>query len=377
LGGLVVVAGIISVEWGISAAVIEIMFGVFAGNALHIAPTAWLTFIASLGSILLTFLAGTEVDLKVLREKFVTSVTIGGLSFLVPFVLVFVFTYLVGHWSLEAAKIAGIALSTTSLAVVYAVLVETGLAQTELGKIMMAATFVTDLGTAIALSVLFLQFNVYTAIFIGVSALVIVFGQKIIRYFFERYKNKVIEPEIKLLFFVFFITMALAEAGKSHAVLPIFLLGLVMSTFFAQRHDLITKLRTIGFALITPFFFIRGGMNVGISDVIANVGLLAILLGVKLVAKLVSVYPLVNMFMQENGKRANIFFTLLMSTGLTFGTIASVFGYQAGYIDKPQFSVLVSVVILSAVVPTLIAQRFFAPLSELQKEQVLAELEEE
>jgi len=132
LSGLVLIAGTISIEFGIASAIIEMVFGIFAGNVLKIQPTAWLTFIASLGGILLTFLAGTEVNLKLMKEKFKESMLIGGLSFLLPFILVFIFTYYFNHWTLNAAKIAGVALSTTSLAVVYAVLVETGLNKTDL-----------------------------------------------------------------------------------------------------------------------------------------------------------------------------------------------------------------------------------------------------
>lgn len=377
LSALVLVAATISVELGISAAIIEIIFGVFAGNAIGIPATPWLIFIASFGGILLTFLAGTEVNLKVMREKFKTSMWIGGISFLAPFLLTFAYTYFVAGWTLNASKIAGIALSTTSLAVVYAVLVETGLTKTELGKIIMASTFVTDFGTAFALSILFLQFNFYTLLFLGFSIILLIFGPKFISYFFKRYRDKIIEPEIKLMFFVFFFSMFLGDIGKSHAVLPIFILGLLMSRFFEDNHALLAKLRTVGFALITPFFFIRGGMNVGIHEVISAFGLLMALLAVKLAAKLVSVYPITAKLLQANGKRDKIFFTLLMSTGLTFGTISSVFGYQAGYINKTQFSVLISVVILSAVVPTIIAQRFFAPLPETEKEEILAREEEE
>ena len=373
LSALIFIAGTISVELGISAAIIEILFGVLAGNAIGIQPAPWLVFIASLGGILLTFLAGTEVNLKMMREKFKTSLFIGGASFLVPFLLTFVYSHFIAGWTIRASEIAGIALSTTSLAVVYAVLVETGLTKTELGKIIMSATFITDFGTALALSILFVQFNAYTFLFLGFSAVLLIFGPKIITYFFNRYRGKIIEPEIKLLLFVFFLTMLLGDIGKSHAVLPIFVLGLLMSRFFEANHVLLAKLRTVGFAFITPFFFIRGGMNVSIHEVVANLGILAALLLVKLGAKGIAVYPMVNKFLPRGGR---IFTTLLMSTGLTFGTIASVFGYQAGYIDKAQFSVLISVVILSAVIPTIIAQRFFAPLPEKDKEEILAEEEE-
>lgn len=371
--GLVLVSGIISIELGIAAAIIEIVLGVFAGNVLHIQPTPWLTFIASFGGILLTFLAGTEVNMKVMREKFKESILIGGLSFLVPFLLAFGYTYFVAHWSLNASKIVGIALSTTSLAVVYAVLVESGLTKTPLGKIIMAATFVTDFGTALALSLLFLQFNFYTIVFLVFSGILLIFGPRIMRYFFKRYEERVVEPEIKLLFFLFFLSMFLGELGKSHAVLPIFILGLLLSKFFENNPLYIKKLRTIGFALITPFFFIKGGMNVGVAEVIMNWQVLVALLLVKVGAKVIGVYPVSRALLPSGGR---VFLTLLMSTGLTFGTIASIFGYQNGYLVKAQFSVLIATVILSAVIPTIIAQRFFSPMSAQQKEQILATGEE-
>jgi len=373
LSGLVLIAGTISIEFGIASAIIEMVFGIFAGNVFKIQPTAWLTFIASLGGILLTFLAGTEVNLKLMKEKFKESMLIGGLSFLLPFILVFIFTYYFNHWTLNAAKIAGVALSTTSLAVVYAVLVETGLNKTDLGKLIMAATFVTDFGTALALSLLFLQFNVYTLVFFVFSAILLLIGPKIITFFFRRYEKKVIEPEIKLLFFIFFLTMFIGELGKSHAVLPIFILGLLMSKFFEENHHLLKKLRTVGYALITPFFFIKGGMNVGLKEVFSSLNLVGLLLALKIVAKIIGVYPIARLTMKKGGR---VFTTLLMSTGLTFGTLSSVFGLQAGYINKVQFSVLIFVVILSAIIPTVIAQRFFAPVSEEEKEEIVEEGEE-
>jgi len=373
LSAIVLGAGMISIELGISAAIIEIILGVFAGNTLHIAPTPWLTFIASIGGILLTFLAGTEVNTKLMREKLKESLLIGGLSFLLPFMLTFGYTYFIIHWNINATKIAGIALSTTSLAVVYAVLVESGLNKTELGKIIMASTFVTDFGTALALSLLFLHVNVYTFVFLGFSVILFVFGPRVTSFFFERYSNRVIEPEIKLVFLIFFIAMLLGEMGKMHAVLPIFVFGLLMSDFFQANKPTLQKLRTVGFALITPFFFIKGGMNVALKEVTANWVIVVILLAVKIIGKFVGVYPVTRMMLPRGGR---IFMTLLMSTGLTFGTISTVFGYQVGYINKSQFSILIAVVILSAVVPTIIAQRFFAPMPSEEKEEILAEGEE-
>lgn len=121
----VLAASVLSVELGLSIAVVEIALGVSVGNTLHIEASNWLVFLASFGGILLTFLAGAEVDPQLLRVKFKQSALIGGLSFLLPFVGVTLFTHFVIGWDLRSAEITGVALSTTSLAVVYAVLVET------------------------------------------------------------------------------------------------------------------------------------------------------------------------------------------------------------------------------------------------------------
>src|SRR5512140_3007926 len=177
----------VSVEIGLSVAIIEIAAGVVAGNALGLASPSWMDFVASFAGIVLTFLAGAEVDPGLMREKLKESLLIGGLSFLLPFVGAGRFAYFVAGWDLRQSEIAGVALSTTSLAVVYAVLVETGLTRTEIGKIIMAATFVTDLGTALALSLLFIQPTPYLIVFIAVSVAVIVAMTVLQRPFFARY----------------------------------------------------------------------------------------------------------------------------------------------------------------------------------------------
>jgi Kef-type K+ transport system membrane component KefB len=113
----------------------------------------------------------------------------------------------------------------------------------------------------------------------------------------------------------------------------------------------------VAFALLTPLFFVRSGMNVSLPLVWANLGVLGLLLAVKLLAKSVAVYPLARVY----AKRHAAFTTLLMSTGLTFGTISATYGYTSHVITRAQFSVLVCVVVLSAVVSTANAQLFFAP----------------
>lgn len=357
MAALVLLASLISIRFGLSVAIVEIALGVFGGNVLDMRSTAWIDFLAGFGGVLLTFLAGVEVDVTLLREKLKPSLLIGGFSFLVPFVAAFAYCYFVAGWSLPAAEIAGAALSTTSLAVVYAVLVETGLTSTETGKIIMAACFVTDLGTVVALSVLFAEVNWWTLGFYLISIALIVVAPWVFRWFGRRYGGRVIEPDIKAIFVVLFGIMLLGELGNSHAVLPVFILGAVLSRSFAGQRDLQRKLRVIAFGIVTPFFFLKGGMNVSIGALVSSIALVAILFGVKIAGKFVGVYALARKYLPKEAT----YTTLLMSTGLTFGTIASLYGLQTGHIDKTQFTVLVTVVIATAVIPTVIAQRFFQP----------------
>jgi Kef-type K+ transport system membrane component KefB len=354
---LIFLASMASVELGVSVALIEISLGVIAGNVFALQSPPWMDFLASFGSILLTFLAGAEVDPQVMREKLKESLLLGGLSFALPFIGAWIFCAWALGWSTPAAQIAGVALSTTSLAVVYAVLVETGLTHSPLGKLIMASTFVTDFGTAAALAALFIRPTWWLVPFIGVSILVIWAMIALQPWFFRRYGQRVIEPELKGAFAALLVLMFLAERAQSHAVLPAFVLGLALASVFHAHPELQRRFRVIAFGLLTPFFFLKGGMNVSLALVWANVGLLIALFAVKQVTKFIGVYPLAKRYVPSD----SMFTTLLMSTGLTFGTISSLYGLNAGILDRAQFSVLVTVVVASAVIPTVIAQRWFSP----------------
>lgn len=361
-GALILLASLVSLRLGLSVAIIELIIGALAGNlgVLHAEP--WMAYIATLGGIVLTFLAGTEVDTVLMREKFKESFLIGLMSFLAPFIGVFLFTYFIAGWGLSASLIAGTALSTTSLAVVYSVLVETGLSGTRIGKILMAATFFTDMGTALALSLLFIQPTVYTAMFIVVSLVVIYLAVKFSHLVFDNplLKNKVIEPEIKYLFLLLLIFMYFANLGNGQAVLPAFILGLLMSRHFAetaQTNEVRNRFRTVAYAIITPVFFMVGGMNVSVTLILGAFGIFIILFGIKIATKFLGVFFLAKKYIPDG----SMYTTLLMSTGLTFGTIASTFGFSAGYIDNTQYSVLIGVVVSSAILPTFVAQKWFRP----------------
>ncbi|GIU93940.1 MAG: potassium transporter Kef [Gaiellaceae bacterium] len=357
LVGVALLASVISVELGVTVALVELTLGVVVGNVFEVQSQDWLDFLAAFASVVLTFLAGMEVDPHYLRRRVKAASAIGVVSFAGPFVVASATAYLALGWSPKASLIAGTALSTTSLAVVYAVLVERGLTDTATGKLLMSATFVTDLLTAIALSAIFVQPNLWFPLFLLGSLALVVVLPTIAPWFFGRYGDRVIEPEIKLVFASLLALMVLADLSGGHAVLPAFVLGLVLSNHYAEHREEQKRLRVVAFALLTPFFFSKGGLNVSLGAVASNLGLLVALFAAKMVPKIVLVYPLA----RRADRPHAVFSTLLMSTGLTFGTIASLYGLNAGIVDRTQFSLLVTVVVLSAVVPTVIAERWFQP----------------
>jgi Kef-type K+ transport system membrane component KefB len=357
LSGLILVASIGSVELGVTVALIELSLGVVVGNLFDLHSQEWLDFLATFGSIVLTFLAGMEVDPAYLRRRAKASFGLGVSSFIGPFVVAACVAYFALDWSGRASLIAGTALSTTSLAVVYAVLVERGLTDTRIGKLLMSATFVTDVCTALALSAIFVKPNLWFPVFLIVSVGLILLLPRLAPWFFARYGDRVIEPEIKLVFACLLVLIVLADLAHGHAVLPAFVLGLAMSRHFAEHREEQKRLRVVAFAFLTPFFFLKGGLNVSLAAVVANLGLLGALLAAKMLPKIAFVLPLA----RRAAPRDATFATLLMSTGLTFGTISALYGLTAGIIDRTQFSLLVTVVVLSAVVPTVIAERWFLP----------------
>ena len=360
LAGTILVASTISVEIGLSVALIELLAGVIVGNAFNLDVPAWLSFVGSFAGIVLTFQAGAEVDVPQFRREWRASLAIGLVSFFAPFAVVGLLAYYGLGWNHEQAEIAGLALSTTSLAVVYAVLVETGLNRELVGKRLMSATFVTDIATVAGLTALFVTPTIWIVPFAAVSIALILGLPRIAPWFFRRYGDRVIEPEIKLVFAILFLLMWLGARANSQAALPAFILGLVMSNHYVRHRKEQERMRVVAFAFLTPFFFLKGGMSVSVSALWANLGILGVLFAAKMVPKFGGVYPLARRFTAPHAT----FTTLLMSTGLTFGTITSLYGLNARIIDQTKFSLLIAVVVLSAIVPTAIAQRFFDPRGE-------------
>jgi glutathione-regulated potassium-efflux system ancillary protein KefC len=365
--GLALVATLLAIWLRISTALSEIVvgtvaqlvIGAFIGTEALGGKTPWVSFLAGTGAIVLTFLAGAELDPVVFRAKWKEASSLGLVAFFSPFLGCTALAYFVLHWGVRASWIAGIALSTTSVAVVYAVMLEFGLNQTEYGKTLLAACFINDLGTVLALGFIFAPFTTRTIVFAVSAVVVFAILPWLTRHFFRKYGGRVSELEAKYLLFLLFGFGALASWADSEAVLPAYIIGMVLAGTVGKDHVLIRRLRTLTFGLLTPFYFIRTGSFVSIPSLVAApLVCLALLLG-KMVTKISAVLPTARLL--GYARQESLYTTMMMSTGLTFGTISALFGLSHGIIDQAQYSYLVATVIGSAVIPTLIGNAYFLP----------------
>jgi Kef-type K+ transport system membrane component KefB len=357
--GLALIASAMQAWIAVSVALLEIIIGAVAGNLVDMPLTPWVNYLAGFGAILLTFLAGAEIDVKVIRRNFGSTMTIGMVGFLAPYLGVLAWAHFVSGWPWPQAQIAGIALSTTSVAVVYAVMVETGFNNTEIGKVILAACFINDIGTVLALGLVFANYNFWLVGFALATLIAMFLLPRWTPWLFARLGSRVSEPQIKFVLLILFALGGLANTAKSEAVLPAYLIGMVLAPVFLADGELMHRTRVIAFTVLTPFYFLKAGSLVRADVIVDAAGLIVIYLAVKMITKFVGILPLTRIFQFE--RKEGMYTTLMMSTGLTFGSISALFGLTNHIIDERQYTILLTAVIGSAVVPTLIAQRWFQP----------------
>src|ERR1051326_6193553 len=324
--GLALVASLLSIWLRIATALSEIVVGTIAqliigaaiGSAVLGTDESWVKFLAGIGAIVLTFLAGAELDPVVFRAKWKEAVSVGLASFALPFLGCAAAAHWLLGWERMPSWLAGVAMSTTSVAVVYAVMVEFGFNRTEYGKTILAACFITDLGTVVALGLIFAPFTLKTVIFIAVGVVVFAVLPWLTPRFFRLYGGRPSELETKFLLLCLLGMGALAGWADSEAVLPACIIGMVLAGTVGKDHALIRRLRTLTFGLLTPFYFIRAGSFVSIpARAAAPLSFVALFLA-KSFSKFVGLFPTVKAFQYQ--REEGLYYTLMMSTGLPFGT---------------------------------------------------------
>ncbi len=364
---LAVAATVLANHLRISIALVEICLGMLAALAADrfFYPGAlganldWLRFIASVGAVLLTFLAGAELDPAAMKTKLKEVTVVGLVGFFAPFFGCAALARFALGWSGPASWLAGIALSTTSMAVVYAVMLESGFNRTEFGKGILGACFINDLGTVIALGLMFAPFNYRTAVFAGVSAAAIALLPYATSRLTARYGNRTAAIRTKWILLVLCGLGALALWSGNEAVLPAYITGMVLAKTVGRDHFFIRRLRTLTVGFLTPFYFLRAGSLVSLPAILSAPLVFVMLFAGKSAAKIFGLLPVIGVFRQQPKERW--YYTLMMSTGLTFGTISALYGLSHKIVTQGQYSFLVATVVASAVIPTMIANAVFLP----------------
>src|SRR5947207_8320470 len=123
--------------------------------------------------------------------------------------------------------------------------------------------------------------------------------------------TRVSEPEVKFIFFILFLLGGLATTAKSEVVLPAYLVGLVVAGVFLRDKTLVHRMRSIAFAIFTPFYFIKAGLYVSLPALWTGLLVISVLLLLKMITKLVGVFPLARLHYM--GKREASYTTLLMA----------------------------------------------------------------
>ena len=365
--GLALIATFLASRFKVSGALMEILVGIAAAAAIGRyfgaeamgANLAWVKFLASIGAVILTFLAGAELEPVVMRRKWKEVTLVGLVGFFAPFLGCAAVARWALGWSAQSSWLAGIALSTTSMAVVYAVMLETGFNRTDYGKGILGACFVNDLGTVLALGIMFAPFTWRTLVFAVVSVLAFALLPVVTPRLMNHYANRTAAFRTKWVLFVLFGLGTLAMWAGSEAVLPAYIAGMVLATALGTDHMFVRRLRTLAIGFLTPIYFLRAGSFVSLPALLAAPLVFLALFAGKVGTKIFGLYPIIGSFRDERKERW--YYTLMMSTGLTFGTISALFGLTHGIVSQEQYSHLVAVVIGSAVIPTMIANAAFLP----------------
>ena len=261
--GLALVATLLAIWFKVSSALSEIVVGTVAqliigvmfGAGGLLGNTQWIAFLAGTGAIVLTFLAGAELDPVIFKTKWREALIVGLAGFFGPFLGCTAIAYFILHWSIMSSWLAGVALSTTSVAVVYAVMLELGFNVTEYGKSILAACFINDLGTVIALGLIFSPFTIKTLIFVVVSVVAFAILPFLTPWFFRRYGGRVSELEAKYILFMLFALGGLAVWAGSEAVLPAYIIGMVLAGTVGKDHALDSPAAHAYFWAVDAFLF--------------------------------------------------------------------------------------------------------------------------
>lgn len=353
---LVVFAGLVSFLLGIATPLLEIGAGIFGLNFLGLESTSIIDFLGEMGILSLMYLAGLEINLAFIKKEYKSSVSIGIASFFAPFLAVFLVSYFFLGFALLPSLLVGIALSTTSVAIVYPILLGQGMNASN--KSLLAAAMITDLLSIVALSLFFSEFTLFTLIALGG---LIIFSKPIAKfghYLFEKIassKKQSLGLKLKIVLLVLLGLQFTAEIAGVEAVLLAFLFGMFTSELIEKFEKIETQLKTITFAFLTPFFFFKVGLTIDLISLFQSFGYLILFTAIVYISKWIGTQVMAKRFFPSKANFAGHLF----NSQLSIGIIAATLGLEGGLFTTEIYVAIVGAVILCSFISSIATHEKF------------------
>jgi Kef-type K+ transport system membrane component KefB len=352
VAAVLILAGWLALELGISSAITEIVAGVLLGYFIaDVGKLDWLEFMAHFGLLGLMFMAGFEVDVRRLRTTWKSSAGIGVVSLAVPFAAVFIVCYYGFGLETKVAALAGIGLSTTSLALVYHTLRDRNLLGEPIGQTLLGGATVVDVLSMVALAILLGEAGWGTLVFLIFFVPTVIGLPQAGAWLFRRYKGNVVEFELRFILTLLIGMGFMATNVGVHPAIIGFAVGLILSELVQGHEELEEKLKGIVFSFFAPIFFLDAGTRLDVSLVDFGVirmaaALFVVACGMKYLGTLLAARFL--------ARTMGHFAGILFNYRLSFGIITATVGLEEGLIDVGLYSVILLVVMASAALPMIL-----------------------
>ncbi len=365
---LIFVAGILSLELGISVAIMEILSGILAGNLFRLISSSWIDNLSLFGLLGLMFFAGFDTDVNLLKRNWRSSLAIGTASFGVPFILLSVLgLFWLGVEPREALLLA-IGLSTTSVALLYSMMNEKKLVSREDRQLLMSAAMVVDITSIFFLAFVFEGLTIVSLLFFLFSLVFLAQIPKLGNLLIRRYREDQIEFKIRFVLLILLFLVLLSKKASIHVSLFAFFIGIFFSEFMNEDKELEGKLKSMVFGLMAPIFFFKAGLYVRLASfkwaMLPSIMLLGI---VAYLGKYLGTFIVSRKFFPERVAR---FAGLVFNVRLSFGIIAATFGLESGIVSQETFLSMILIVVGASIATSLLI-RFSARPEELPAEAPL------
>lgn len=261
--------------WVLALIVSGMVIGPYGLALFELNPT--ISFMSQIGLVFLMFMAGLEVKLSSFKEFRIGILRTAAVNVLVPATFGYAIGYILGFTPL-ASLLLGIIFMSTSIAVVVPTLESGGLLNERLGKTIVAATIIADVASLFVLSVVLQTVTPTSPLPLPSFYLLLLFSLIGLRYMLPRIRalfpvkkndKDIFESEVRVVLALLLGTIITFAALGLHPIIAGFFTGLILSDAIKSK-VLIEKLRTIGYGIFIPIFFVVVGAETDVKVFVEN-----------------------------------------------------------------------------------------------------------